>query len=209
MQLGERLGKIYANSSRQTAVEAVDLNVETIPRRAVMELASARLLGSNAVHAGDTVEVEAVLRPYQREQRRVRLSFRLPARLGPGTVRLLVSDSGTLDRALGRSVELPQLLMAQARTGTLDALAAESRERHPADRLYVTLLEPAAQATVEGQTLGEVPLSVANTLEPLHAAQAVNLNGETAEPVADEPAGELITGFEMLTLHILPGAGLN
>lgn len=208
VQLGEAMGRIYANSTRQTAIEGVDLEVETLPRRALTELAGARLVSANAVHAGETVEVEALLRPYQREERRVRLSFRLPARLEPGTVRLMVCDAGTLDHTLGRGVELP-LPLVQMRVGTLAAEAAEIRERHAADRLYVSLLEPAVQATVEGQTLGGLPLSMANALEPLHTSQAASLHGESSEAMAEVPVGELVTGFEMLTLHILPGAGLN
>lgn len=210
VQFGERLNKIYSNSARQAAVEAIDLAVETVPRRAVTELAGARLLGSNAVHAGDTVEVEALLRPYQREERRVQMRFQVPARLAPGVVRLMVSDAATLDRAQERATEQqPMIMMVPQRTGTLGALASEARARHAADRLYLSLLEPEAQAAVEGQTLNHVPLSVANTLESLRAAQAAGLHGETAEPVAEQPIGELVTGFEMLTLHILPGAGLN
>lgn len=206
IQLGDRLGRIHANSTRLTAVEGIDLEVEALPRKAVTELRGARLLGSTAVHAGDTVEVEATLQPFQSEARKVRLSFRLPARMTAGTVRLLLSDAPTLDRALGRTQEQGQ---AQVRLSEINAVAAEGRTRHPADRLYLSLLEPVAQATMGGQTLSDLPLSVVNSLEPMRAALATSLNGETAEVVAEVEAGELITGFEVLTLHMEAGAGLN
>jgi hypothetical protein len=50
---------------------------------------------------------------------------------------------------------------------------------------------------------------VANTLEPLRAAQDASLNGESAELEADAPAGGVLNGFEVLNLHIEPGGGLN
>jgi hypothetical protein len=208
IQLGERLGRVHANSTRQTAVEGIDLEVDALPRKALTELRGARLLGSNTVHAGDLVEVEATLQPFQSEARKVRLSFRLPARMTAGTVRLLLSDATTLDRALGRTQEQAPG-PAQGRMSELNAVAAESRTRHAADRLYLSLLEPGTQATMGGQTLSDLPLSVANSLEPLRTAQAASLNGETAELVAEVEAGELITGFEVLTLHMEAGAGLN
>jgi hypothetical protein len=60
-----------------------------------------------------------------------------------------------------------------------------------------------------GQTLSGVPLSVANALEPVRTAKDVVLNGESAEPAADAPAGGVLSGFQILSLHIEPGGGLN
>jgi len=44
-------------------VKSVDLDVLAIPRRVEVELEAARLVSGNMVHAGDTVMVEATLRP--------------------------------------------------------------------------------------------------------------------------------------------------
>jgi hypothetical protein len=60
-----------------------------------------------------------------------------------------------------------------------------------------------------GQTLTSLPLSVANALEPLRTAQDLSLNGESAEWAADAPAGGILTGFQVLNVHIEPGGGLN
>jgi len=117
-------------------------------------------------------------------------------------VRLLVSDAGTLDRALnppritGRNVDLETAL-------------AQAKNQHPADRIFVSLLLPDAQAGVNGQTLSTIPLSMANALEPLRTAQDVSLNGESAVVAGQAPAGGVLSGFQLLTLHIEPGGGLN
>jgi hypothetical protein len=198
----DRFARLYSNGTRQGAVRAIDLHVEAIPRRALVDLETARLVESNIVHAGDTVVVEATLHPWQQPARNVRIPITLPARLGPGNLRLLVSDAGTLDRAL----DPPQ---PSNRTSNLDTVLAQARRLHSADRIYVSLLVPETQAAMEGQTLSSLPLSMANALEPLRPALDVNLNGESAVVAGEASAGGVLTGFQILNLHIEPGGGLN
>jgi hypothetical protein len=73
----------------------------------------------------------------------------------------------------------------------------------------VSLLVPETQAGVDGQALSSLPLSVANALEPQRTALDVNLNGESAELAGEAPAGGVLSGFQILTLHVDPGGGLN
>ncbi|HEY1254528.1 MAG TPA: SpoIVB peptidase S55, partial [Terracidiphilus sp.] len=96
----EQFARLYSNETRQGAVRAIQIDIEAIPHRVDVELESARLLSGNIVHAGDTVTVEATLRSWQQPSRNLRIPVKLPARLGAGNLRLLVSDSGTLERAL-------------------------------------------------------------------------------------------------------------
>ena len=198
----DRFTRIYSNGARQGAVRGIELNVEAIPRRMAVTLETARLISSDIVHPGDTVVVEATLRPWQQPARNVRIPVTLPARLGSGNLRLLVSDSGTLDRAL----DPPRMA---ARPADLDTVLAQARHLHPADKVYVSLLMPEAQAAVGGQTLPSLPISVANALEPLRGSQEVNLNGESAQVAAEASAGGVLSGFQILNLHIQPGGGLD
>jgi len=199
---GEQFGRLYSNGTRAAAVRAVDLDVEEISRRVKVELAAARLVSSNMVHAGDTVVVEATLRPWRQASRNVRIAVKLPARLEAGNLRLLVSDAGTLERTLDQPRQ-------QNHTPDLEAELAQARRQHAADRIYVSLLVPETQAGLEGKTLSSLPLSVANVLEPLRAAQDASLNGESAEVAADAPAGGVLSGFQVLNLRIEAGGGLN
>jgi hypothetical protein len=199
---GERFERLYSNETRLGAVRGIELHVEAIPRRVGVVLEAARLVSSSIVHAGDTVVVEATIRPWQQPSRNLRIPIKLPSRLGAGNLRLLVSDSGTLDRALEQPVPANH-------PADLEAALAQARSQHPADRIYVSLLVPEAQAGMEGQTLSSLPLSVANTLEPLRAAQDVSLNGESAEVEADAPAGGYLRGFQVLDLRMESGGGLN
>jgi hypothetical protein len=202
LEAGQRFAELYSNGARQGGLRDISLNIEEIPRRLAVELDGARIVSSDIVHAGDTVEVEATVRPWQQPERNVRIAVKLPARLDAGNVRLLVSDGATLDRTLNQ----PQL---PAKPATLATVLEQARNQHASDRIFVSLLAPDAQAGMGGQTLSGVPLSVANALEPVRTAKDVVLNGESAEPAADAPAGGVLSGFQILSLHIEPGGGLN
>jgi hypothetical protein len=202
LQTGERFAQIYSNGTRQGDVQSIDLHVDAIGRNMQVELETARIVSANIVHSGDTVVVEATLRPWQQPARNIRIPIKLPAGLGAGNLRLLVSDAGTLDRAL----DPPHL---SQRSTDLATVLAQDRRLHPVDRIYVSLLSPDPQAEMNGQTLPSLPLSVANAMEPLRAAQDVNLNGESAILSGDAPAGGVLSGFQILNLHVEGGGGLN
>ena len=202
LETGERFAQIYSNGTRQGDVQSIDIHVDAIPRNLEVELETARIVSGDIVHAGDTVVVEATLRPWQQAARNVRIQIKLPAGTGPGNLRVLVSDAATLDRAL----DPPRI---SQRSTDLATVLAQDRRLHPVDRVYVSLLSPDPQAEMNGQALPSVPLSVANALEPLRTAQDVNLNGESAVVSGDAPAGGVLSGFQILNLHVEGGGGLN
>jgi hypothetical protein len=163
MQADQSFALLYANGARQGAIKAIDLDVDSIPRRAQVELETARIDSSNIVHAGDTVLIEATVRSWQQPARNIRIPINLPPGIPAGTVRLLVSDAGTLDHALNQ----PRF---SNRTVDLETALAQAQSQHPADRIFVSLLLPDAQAGVNGQ---------------------------------------MLSGFQILNLHIEPGGGLD
>jgi hypothetical protein len=55
---------------------------------------------------------------------------------------------------------------------------------------------------LEGGTMGAVPLSMANVLEPLKAEQRMQLTGETAVELGSEAADYALTGSQVLTLRV-------
>ncbi|MGO8934536.1 MAG: SpoIVB peptidase S55 [Terracidiphilus sp.] len=198
---GSQFTRLYSNGARQGVIRSIDMRIQAIPRQVSVTLDQARIASTDLAHAGDTVEVEATLRPWHQPARNVRIAFRLPTRLASGNLRLLVSDAATLDRTLLQ----PRLSAAPE---GLAAVLAEAQDQHAADRIYISLLAPETQGEIHGQTLTSLPLSVANALEPLRNAQDAGLNGESAELVGEAPAGGVLSGFWILNLHIEPG-GLN
>jgi hypothetical protein len=199
---GLSFARIYQNGTRRGSIHSIDLQVEEIPGRVSLELESAHIVSSDIVHAGDTVIVEAALRPWRQPARNVRIPITLPARLQPGTLRVLVSDAGTLDRTLDQPRQ-------PTHPSDLQTVLAQARSKHLANRLYVSLLVPETQAGIDGNTLTSLPLSMANALEPMRAAQDVSLNGESASLSAEIPVDGVVSGFQILNLHIDGGGGLN
>jgi hypothetical protein len=194
LALGERFSKLYDNAARRTPIESVDLEVAAIPRRLTAEIESAQA-SKVVLHGGDTVTLEATIRPWHGDARNVRIPVTLPANLPAGPVRLLVSDGGTLDRLLQPMQFNPQSLDMAATIAQLNSV-------HPSDRLYVTLLAPEAQAAVDGHTLTAIPMSMANVLQPLKENKGMALNGESAMPMASLPMDAVITGQQLVTLQV-------
>ncbi|HEY6447522.1 MAG TPA: SpoIVB peptidase S55 domain-containing protein [Acidobacteriaceae bacterium] len=194
LALGERFARLYDNAARRTPIESVDLEIAAIPRRLTAEIESAQA-SKVEIHPGDTVTVEATIRPWHGDAYNVRVPVTLPPNLPEGPVRLLVSDGGTLDRLL----QPPQF---NAQPLDMAATIAQLNSRHPSDRLYVTLLAPEVQAAVDGHTLTGLPLSMANVLEPLKENKGMVLNGESAMPMASLPMDAVVSGQQVVTLQV-------
>jgi hypothetical protein len=191
--VNDRFSKVYGNALEQPIVTGLKLKAEAIPARMTAVLESARLSRIDA-HAGDEIEVEATLHPYQAEARMVRVKVKLPAELTRGTMRVVVSDGATVDRLTTRTG-------AQQQVGLADMVAAMNR-MHANDRVYVTLLDHATQAVLEGEALPGVPLSMANVLEPLKDAQKMQLTGESVVEAGSTDAGYAVSGSQVLNLLV-------
>ena len=191
--VNDRFSKVYENALDQPTVTGVKLKVEALPARMTAVMDSARLSQMEA-RPGDEIEVEAMLHPYQAEARMVRVKVKLPAELTPGTMRVLVSDGATVDKLMTHGP-------LQQQVGLTDTVAALNR-LHPNDRLYVTLLDHAAQAVVEGEALPVVPLSMVNVLEPLKESQKMQLTGESVVEAGSVEAGYSVSGSQVLSLLV-------
>ncbi len=82
LTVGQRF-QIYGNSARVRHIERIDLEVDTLAGRRSIELETAHATEPSA-HAGDTVMVEATLRPFHGETRNLRIPVHLPQTLAPG-----------------------------------------------------------------------------------------------------------------------------
>ncbi len=202
LQTGQRFNQIYSNSARQGIVRSVNLYIDAIPRFASLQLQGAQLISSDIVHPGSTVVIDATIRPWQKPERNIRIPIVLPVRLETGTVRVLVSDAATLDRTLNQPrPPIPPPSLA--------TVLAQDRRLHPPNRIYVSLLLPEAQASINGETLTDLPLSVANAFEPVRTSDQIVMNGESVKIMAQEPVGGVLSGFQILTLHIEADGSLN
>jgi len=192
--VNDRFSRLYGNAEEQPEVTGLQLRMESIPERRTAVLEGARL-GRNEVRAGETLEVEATLHPYQADVRVVRLQVKLPDTLTRGPMRIVVSDGGTLDR-----LTMPAAGVAHP-LALADAVAQMNR-MHQNDRIYVALLDHTAQAELDAVSLPGVPLSMANVLEPLKAAQKMQLTGESVVEAGSVETGYAVTGSQVLTVNV-------
>ena len=97
--VGERFAKVYQNAVEQPVITGLTLRVEAVPARRTAVIEGAKLARMEA-RAGEEMEVEATIRPYQAEARVVRMKMTVPAGTPAGPLRVMVSDGATLDRLL-------------------------------------------------------------------------------------------------------------
>jgi hypothetical protein len=191
--VNDRFSKVYGNALEQPIVTGLRLKAEAIPARMTAVLESARLSRIEA-KAGDQIEVEATLHPYQAEAQLVRVKVKLPQDLSAGPIRVVVSDGATVDRLTTRAA-------ADRAVGLADTVDALNR-MHTNDRVYVTLLDHQAQVVLEGDALPGVPLSMANVFEPLKEAQKMQLTGESVVEAGSAETKFAVTGSQVLNLMV-------
>ena len=191
LEMGEPLVQLYGNPARRGLLRSVSLDIDTLPGRQTMEIESAEREGG-AVHAGDTVSLRATLRPWRGATRAIDIPVKLPRTLPEGPVRLVVSDAATVDH----------MLEAPANHLDMNDTVAALNATHANDRVYVTMLTPQPQARLDGRTLTQLPISMANVLDPLRANRMLTLNGESAVAVTSVPMDAVVTGNQVVTIQV-------
>ena len=194
LTVGQRFQTVYGNSARVRKIGRIDLDIDSLPGRRSIQLERAQATQPTA-HPGDTVMVEATLRPFHGETKNLRIPIPLPLTLNPGPLRILLSDGATLDRLTTASSSSEGPL-------ELSSIIHEMNAAHQDDRLYVTLLLPNAQAVVDGRTLGSIPISMVNVLEPLRTNRGISLNGESVVPVTSIPVEAMLSGMQVVSVEV-------
>jgi hypothetical protein len=194
LTVGQRFQAVYGNSARVRNIQRIDLDVDSLPGRRSIQLERAQAT-QPAARAGDTVTVEATLRPFRGDTKNLRIPIPLPLTLTPGPLRILLSDGATLDR-------LTSTTSATEGPLELSSIIHQMNSAHDDDKLYVTLLLPNAQAVVDGQTLASIPISMANVLEPLRTNRGISLNGESVVPVTSIPVDAMLSGMQVVSVEI-------
>ncbi len=195
LYINDRFGRIYANSAEQPIVTGMKLSVDTVDEGRTATLEQVRLSKSE-VHAGETLTVEATIHPYRAPAQTLRIPITIPAGTPPGELRLVTGDAAVADH-----LTLPSASGTNHPVALRDIIGQMNRS-HPNDGVYVALLLHDAQSVSEGGTLGQVPLSMINVLEPQKAEQRIQLTGETAAEIGSIHSGYAVNGSQVLTLHV-------
>ena len=195
LYVNERFARLYSNTVAQPQVTGLKLTMEAIPARMTAVLEGARLAQTEA-RSGDVVDLEATLHPYGSSAQVVRMKLKLPDSLTPGPLRLVVGDGATLDR-----LKTPTSAGGEHSVALADAVT-QLNQTHANNGIYVALLEHAAQAGLETEALPDVPISMANVLEPLKSDHKLQLNGESVIEAAAVQTDYAVSGSQVLTLDV-------
>ncbi len=193
--VAQRFLAVYENDLQQPHIDSVHIKAIAIPRRESAELEAARL-SSDEAHPGDTVTIEATVRPFQGNARTLRIPVVLPATMQDGPLRILVSDGRSIDRLLSPPAQ------AGAHPLGLSDTVAQLNRAHTNDRVYVTLLDHQTQAVTAATSLPSLPPSIANVLQPLRGTREISFTSETAAEAGSAPADAEVSGSQVLTIRI-------
>jgi hypothetical protein len=194
MNLGEHFGRIFENPYSTPGINGVNVDFDVTPERRAARLETARTDVTEA-RPGDEITVEAVLRPYRGDPIVRQIPVKIPTSTPRGQLRILVSDSETLDHSrkitssLGRNLELGS---------TIDLLNKE----HANNNLYVSLLEANPEAMVEDKVMPTLPLSVMNVMQGMRNGQDMYVSGESAVDETATPMDYVVSGSQLLTVQI-------
>jgi len=194
ISVGDSFSRVYANRTRTLKIASVSLHIDANPGNNSLEIESAATTKPIA-RAGETVRIDAIVRPYHQAARHVEVPVALPASLPAGQVRVVLSGASELDRMLQSPTPPQQGLDEQA-------IITQLNSAHVNDALYATILAPGAQAALDGKTLGTLPISMVNVLEPLRNSHKMTLNGESAVLAATVPLEGMVSGQQVVTIEV-------
>jgi hypothetical protein len=194
LSVGDHFGRIFDNPYSAADVHAVQLEFSLVPERrsAVLEAAHSDL---TEVRPGQEIVVEAVLRPYRGDRVLRRIPIRIPASVGPGPLRVVVSDGDTLDRMRRSPLAFGQRL-------NLASTIAQLNKEHSSNRLYVSILESEPEATVGDKIMPSLPPSVMNVMDGMRSTQEMSVMGESAVNEASAELDYVVSGTQVLTVTV-------
>ena len=189
-------GSIYNNPYERAQIQRFNLRVTSTPQRRSASIESAWSEKSE-VSAGEAISVKVQLRPYRGAPVMQEVPITIPPQAAKGPLRILVTDSETLNH-MGRFFTLgPQSRLA----GLEQLITLMNRERRN-DRLYVVLLQPTPTLLVEDKELPNAPLSQINVLDQRRAPGSSLLLRESVAGEWSVPMNQVITGQYLLTIQV-------
>ncbi len=190
-------GRIFSNPYERPQIEGVSLRVEAVPERRVATIESA-WSDKSQVTAGETVNVKVLLRSYRGTPTMQEIPITIPAQASRGPLRILVSDSDSLNRVSRFFSFSPQSRLS----GLGQLITLLNRERRN-NRLYVTLLQPSPTLLLDDKELPNAPLSQINVLDQRRGGSSASLL--LRESIAGEwstPLNQVISGLQSITITV-------
>jgi hypothetical protein len=192
---GDKFNRLYLNNVKTPDLKRVTVTVDLLPERRVATIENA-WVADPEVRPGDEVPVKVLLRPYRGEPIQREFKIKIPAGLGKGDHRIVLSDADTSNRMqnmagmMNRFLDLPETvsLLNQERTN---------------NKLYISLVESSPTAYYDDKTLPSLPSSVLNVMQAGRASnRSLFTSPETASEQMALPFDYVVSGSYSLRIHV-------
>jgi hypothetical protein len=188
--------RIFTNPYQPASVEHIRLRVEAVPERRWATIDSAWSEKSE-VAPGEEIRIKVLLRPWRGAPFIEEVPIAIPAQVGRGPVRILISDSDTLNR-LGRMFVFSPV----SRLASLEQLITLLNRERRNNRLYVTLLQPNPTLLLEDKELPNAPGSQINVLDQRRSTGSSLLLRESVAGEWSVRLDQVISGQHVLTITV-------
>lgn len=195
LSIGDRFSRIYDNPYNVPDIRGVQLDFDLVRERRWARLESARTDVTEA-RPGETITIEAMLRPYRGEGMIHQLAIHIPSSTSKGPLRILVSDGDTLDRIRHGAAQFGRKLNLASTISLLN-------KQHVNNRVYVSLLESDPEALVADKVMPALPLSIMNVMDGMRGTQDMIVRAESSvNEAATDPLAYVVYGAQLLTINI-------
>ncbi len=188
--------RIFTNPYEKPQIEKVALRVEAIPERRTAAIESAWSEKSE-VSPGETIHIKVLLRGYRGAPYIREVPITIPPQAPRGPLRVLVSDSDSLNRVSRFFSFSPQSRLP----GLGQLITLLNRERRNS-RLYVTLLQPSPTLLLEDKELPNAPLSQINVLDQRRAGGSALLLRESIAGEWSLALNHVVTGQQSILITV-------
>lgn len=188
--------RIFTNPYQPARIERIRLRVEAVPERRLAVIDSAWSEKSE-VSPGEEIHIKVLLRPWRGAPFLREVPITIPAQATRGPVRILVSDSETLNRLSRFFVFSPV-----SRLASLEQLITLLNRERRNNRLYVTLLQPNPTLLLEDKELPNAPGSQINVLDSRRATGSSLLLRESVAGEWSLRLDQVISGQHVLTITV-------
>ncbi len=151
--------RIYSNPYEVPDIQQINIHIKALAEKRGATIDNA-WMEKTEVQPGETVAVKVLLRPYRGEAFVQEIPVTIPEQATRGTMSLVISDAGYLNRNADSLAASSQGQLA----GLEQLIQLVNQERHN-DRLYATLLQSTPTMLVEDKEMPNVPLSTINVLQ--------------------------------------------
>jgi hypothetical protein len=188
--------RIFTNPYEKPQIEKVALRVEAIPERRTAAIESAWSEKSE-VSPGEIINIKVLLRGYRGAPYIREVPISIPPQAPRGPLRVMVSDSDSLNRVSRFFSFSPQSRLP----GLGQLITLLNRERRNS-RLYVTLLQPSPTLLLEDKELPNAPLSQINVLDQRRTGGSALLLRESIAGEWSLALHHVVTGQQSILITV-------